>query len=261
MRCKIIVYNAITLAQVNLLYRISPFNTVTPTLLSFLQNYSCRKKPPGDSTGGEREQNYSWWRNTGSQNNRGCYRCAQVAIIHFCFSVSYLGIEVTLVSTWFWFLQAINDVKISHCIIVPCLCPARDLRTWNTTRSGGWKQHSPPMRRPTCLALRRRTPIWGCRSWSNSWKRSGWRHRRTPSTNVLPPTTQSEVTALLHNFIWKLSAFTLRRLPSKTVLFKTKCCWWEPRHHHQPQKWSLQCRSLNYSEEKLSSLQQGCNWL
>lgn len=220
------------------------FHTITPTLLSFLQNYSHRKKPPGDSTGGKREQNYSWWRNPGSQNNRGCYRCAQVPLfLFFC------------VISWSWGYSGVNDVKISHCIIVPCLCPARDLRTWNTTRSGGWKLHSPLMRRPTCLALRKRTPTWGCRSLSNSWKRSGWRRRRTPSTNVLPPTTQSEVTALVHNFIWKLSAFTLRRLPSKTVLFRTKCRWWEPHHRRQPQKWPLRCRSLNYSEEKLSSLQ------
>lgn len=106
-------------------------------------------------------------------------------------------------SIWFWRLKPISDIKISGCIIVPCLCPARGLKRWSTIRSGGWKQHTPRMRRPICLALKRRTPTWGCRSWSNNWRRSGWKHQRTPWTSNLAPTTQSEATALLPNFFLK----------------------------------------------------------
>lgn len=84
--------------------------------------------------------------------------------------------------------------------LFPSLCPARGLRRRSTIRSGGWKQHTPHMRRPICLALKRRTPTWGCHSWSSSWRRSGWKHQKTLWTSDLPPTTQSEATALLPNF-------------------------------------------------------------
>lgn len=98
------------------------------------------------------------------------------------------------------------------------------------------------MRRPTCLALRKRTPTWGCRSWSNSWKRSGWRRRRTPSTNVLPPTTQSEVTLLCSIILFEnCLPLHFGDFHRKQFCFRTKCCWWEPHHLRQPQKWSLQC--------------------
>lgn len=99
-------------------------------------------------------------------------------------------------------------------LFILCLSPARGLKMWTTTLSGGWKQPLPPMRRPTCLVLKRRTPTWGCHNWSNNWKRSGWSHQRTPSTNALLLTTQSECTASLRNFIWKLSACTHWRLPA-----------------------------------------------
>lgn len=69
---------------------------------------------------------------------------------------------------------------------------ARGLRTRTTTLNEGWRQRLPPMRRPTCLAWRKRTPTWDCRSWSSSWRRSGWRRRRIPSTNALQLTTPSE---------------------------------------------------------------------
>lgn len=115
----------------------------------------------------------------------------------------------------------------------PCLCPAPDLRRWITIQSGGWKQHTPRTRRPICLVLKRRTPTWGYHSWSSSWRKSGWNHQRTPWTSDLPPTTQSEATAWLPNFLFEDCPPQCRRdFPLKTVLFKSALCWWEPRYYH-----------------------------
>lgn len=73
-----------------------------------IECFSNRKEPPGGSSGGECEQNFSRWRNCGGQNNRRCHRCAQVLIIYVC-----------TVCDWFRVLQA---YKTCTCLSVHHYC-------------------------------------------------------------------------------------------------------------------------------------------